>query len=508
MPSLWIKPYRTAYVPAAAPTPFVSPILLTFAVSNPPVSLTVGDTWQPVITSESWQPGTAEPTGTTDYEYSSSNAAVFTVNASTGLVTAAGNGSAHLIVQETISQLIVDQVVAVIVQASPTPAVIDWQIAANIVAVQLPSSTATVSPIIRDALGNHLPTFDALQTFDTDDHSKTTCTAGPSASTIVTPVATGGTPHLVSTLTGSFGTITSTISVNVLAAASGGGADPFEPGSLVPMVVTAFTDHLPPKSSYTTTVGITTGHYMQVGNPSGSESLGATASDNDPNSLQPPDYGRPKRVTSSVTPVIGAPTSAYCASVLIPQGMKGGGSGEGVYNFWSTVAGARTTLFERAIWRTRSSDFEMQLATTKMMGYWYLSVAGPAASHVMILKRHGTNLTEIVSQFQFEFELSVPGHGTRNMAQNLNLSKFMACGSFTTIRTLLIANTVDIPNGIIRLWIDGTQTHEYTNVLFVTSANPTAFCLRHWDLVWGGSAGPNKSRDDIIDIDSMYISGA
>ncbi len=61
-------------------------------------------------------------------------------------------------------------------------------------------------------------------------------------------------------------------------------------------------------------------------------------------------------------------------------------------------------------------------------------------------------------------------------------------------------------NGIFKMWIDGVQTHNYSDVVYITPTTAEHFNLFKWNPTWGGQGGV-RTRNDYIDIDHVYISG-
>lgn len=199
--------------PPVVPPPPSS--LTNFTLSAPPPSITVGDPdWLPTVASETWS-GTP---GTTTYTYATGNAAVFTIVA--GKVHAIGAGSAQLIATAAAPyNLVRTTFINVTVVVTPVPTYLDFGAQFNNgVSVTLPSSTRLVPVTVFDQNNNIVVGLDASVTWDTSDHAQATSTAGPIASTTVTPVAVGAGVTLTATLTGGFGTITKTVAITVNAA--------------------------------------------------------------------------------------------------------------------------------------------------------------------------------------------------------------------------------------------------------------------------------------------------
>ncbi len=65
----------------------------------------------------------------------------------------------------------------------------------------------------------------------------------------------------------------------------------------------------------------------------------------------------------------------------------------------------------------------------------------------------------------------------------------------------------DGADGVFELWLDGQQTHRYTDVVWRTAASPYGFSGWKGDPVWGGYSGPVKTRTDYLYYDHVYVSG-
>jgi hypothetical protein len=68
-------------------------------------------------------------------------------------------------------------------------------------------------------------------------------------------------------------------------------------------------------------------------------------------------------------------------------------------------------------------------------------------------------------------------------------------------------NTLGQANGKFKMWVDGIMTHNYSNVVWRTTAYPAKFFGRKIDPVWGGTGGSAKTRTDRVIFDHIYISG-
>ncbi len=80
------------------------------------------------------------------------------------------------------------------------------------------------------------------------------------------------------------------------------------------------------------------------------------------------------------------------------------------------------------------------------------------------------------------------------------------CGDWHVYEVVMEVNDIGAQNGKITAWIDGVQSHEHTNVAFVTAARPNGFSGRALNPVWGGLGTP-KTREDRVYWDHLVISG-
>jgi hypothetical protein len=58
------------------------------------------------------------------------------------------------------------------------------------------------------------------------------------------------------------------------------------------------------------------------------------------------------------------------------------------------------------------------------------------------------------------------------------------------------------------MWWDGVLVSEYHDVRYRNSAQASGFYGRRWDPIWGGIGGTPRTRDDYVELDHLYLSGA
>jgi hypothetical protein len=63
-------------------------------------------------------------------------------------------------------------------------------------------------------------------------------------------------------------------------------------------------------------------------------------------------------------------------------------------------------------------------------------------------------------------------------------------------------------NGVLRVWINGTLTHEETGIRYRSDMNPLGFYHLQFTPVYGGNSGDVRTRDDYWRLDQVYISAS
>ena len=83
----------------------------------------------------------------------------------------------------------------------------------------------------------------------------------------------------------------------------------------------------------------------------------------------------------------------------------------------------------------------------------------------------------------------------------------MTCGVWHRFEMVLKLNDPGVANGIFRWWVDGTLITDYRDVTYVVPGDELGFYTWKFWPYWGGVGGPNKTRDDYVQVDHVYISG-
>jgi hypothetical protein len=207
-------------------------------------------------------------------------------------------------------------------------------------------------------------------------------------------------------------------------------------------------------------------------------------------------------------------TAPYSPSAVLrytwPEGLPVGSSA-GVFGGWSAAAAGEGTqdqyaqVYESGWIKLVGTTFEAPDAGMKLLGYWGVGQGddpNQVANQVYSMISGGTRSA-------FTLDIRQQGPVSRSMTQNVDAAPRMVTGRWLHYEILMVLNTVDRADGRLKVWIDGTLTHDYGDVRWRTPGAPTGFYGRRWDPVWGGlGSPPAKTRDDHMLIDHLYLSGA
>ncbi|MGE0352558.1 MAG: hypothetical protein AB7Q69_04895 [Gemmatimonadales bacterium] len=176
----------------------------------------------------------------------------------------------------------------------------------------------------------------------------------------------------------------------------------------------------------------------------------------------------------------------------------------------SGAAGQKSKMYISMWVRIVGPDYENQASGTKVGFIAFGRPPSSGSNEGTFWLDNGSGSQRVQSSFKMQFrEQGIPqpnGQVTRNLTQNLTGASLMTAGSWHRWEAVLILNTAGQANGIFKMWIDGTPVMDYSDVTYVTSAYNNGFNLFKWNPTWGGSGG-NRTRDDLIQIDHVYISG-
>lgn len=217
-------------------------------------------------------------------------------------------------------------------------------------------------------------------------------------------------------------------------------------------------------------------------------------------------WGQNWAVKSDMT----GPAGANVMQFTFPAGLPPGQGGDtGLWGWKQLTTGASSQyreVYESGVIKIPSRDFEMQLTGVKLLGYW--GVGDPTLSKPVQLfagmDGNGVNTAPMSAWHLSMYEQNVH---TWRRDQNRNLTKWFQAGQWHRYEILMKLNEIGRANGVLKIWLDGTLTHEYYDVEYRTSAYPSGFFGRNWAPMWGGSGGTAKTRNDYLWINHLYMSG-
>ncbi len=153
--------------------------------------------------------------------------------------------------------------------------------------------------------------------------------------------------------------------------------------------------------------------------------------------------------------------------------------------------------------RLTGSDYENQAVGTKIAYLGYGEAASTALSDAFMIIE-GTGSQAI--QSSFNLGLWQQNLTTRNLHQNVNLSKVLTVGPWHHFEILLGLNDLGVANGTLQWWVDGTLIMNYSDVVYIIPGATLGFQNFKFDPVWGGIGG-TKTRNDYMQVDHLFISG-
>lgn len=187
--------------------------------------------------------------------------------------------------------------------------------------------------------------------------------------------------------------------------------------------------------------------------------------------------------------------------VKYPAGFAGG-AGPAVWGGWDGGFGG--TQFPRvyfSAWlRLVRPDFESHRGTK--LGYFGYATSKLTDGYLLMV---GNEQEPIQSAFKLEFRQQNLFH--RTFPQNVNTSKLMTAGDWHHFEILMELNTLGEADGTVRWWVDGQLIMDYSDVIYIIPGHTGGLQGYHFGGIWS-NVGAVKQRDDFIQFDHVYISGA
>ncbi len=204
-----------------------------------------------------------------------------------------------------------------------------------------------------------------------------------------------------------------------------------------------------------------------------------------------------------ITPDLTAPASVpNTMQSRYPAGLVGGRAPV-LVSGWDANNRAYSKFYMSLWIKIRGPDYENHPVGTKLGFIAYNQNQGTAQNQGTFFLT-GNSTVNIASSFQVQFNQQSPVN--RNLKQNVSSQKAMTVGPWHHWEAVFEANTPAVPNGVLKMWIDGLKVIDYSDVLYLDAARTLGFYKWTWNPTWGG-IGSTKTRDDFIIIDHVYFSG-
>jgi len=201
--------------------------------------------------------------------------------------------------------------------------------------------------------------------------------------------------------------------------------------------------------------------------------------------------------------IVNDPTSPYQGSNhnviagLFPGGMTGGGAPFYVYRPFSSAEQYKNLYI--CVYLKHDANFDNTNGNAGTKFLW------PAADQVQ-----GSMTYTSHDGASMDFQILQQGPVDRQIGANMNSSAARLLGlrgTWVKYEMLFKANSSNsTANGELHVWINGTKTHEYTNVNWQMSSSRTWLSLA-WNPTYGGGTNP-VPRNQYQYMDNIHISGS
>ena len=196
--------------------------------------------------------------------------------------------------------------------------------------------------------------------------------------------------------------------------------------------------------------------------------------------------------------------------VRFPAGLSGGSAPCHVGTTWRTSGGLTedigecTELFIAYTFKVvgDGTDYENHSVLTKFGFFAGPNVTGAENDFFLGLRGTGS-IAEVTSM---GIQLLQQGLLARNISANDNTAHLITVGAWHTLEMHCVQNTIGVADGTLHIWIDGTRTHNYSDVVYRNSTYPRQFLDFKMNPTWGGVGGAKAQTDDIY-FSNIYVSG-
>lgn len=200
--------------------------------------------------------------------------------------------------------------------------------------------------------------------------------------------------------------------------------------------------------------------------------------------------------------------AAYPAQVVTPGSTYAPGAFQ-TQGFTSSVHGSlqyrelymRTAFRVSANWQGHPTGVSPKLVYLRTNGdpraEPFLLLDGSEAPYRLTVNLQGSGLD--------------PRNAIRGLASNAPSANTtdvedMQLNTWYVVEVQLILNTPGNPTGVFRMWLNGTLTHEYTDISFLPGGTQLYWSNGHFNSTWGGQGG-TIPEDMFLFWDHVYFSG-
>jgi len=160
--------------------------------------------------------------------------------------------------------------------------------------------------------------------------------------------------------------------------------------------------------------------------------------------------------------------------------------------------------------KVEGSGFENQTVGTKV---FYISFGTNDRANESFMMLEGTYDDQAVMSSMrpvyYITQMNADGTDPRaahKQAPNVDESKRIVAGRWAHVELYFRANSIDDSNGQFKMWVDGSLTHDLSNLRFRSAQNPLGFYHMQFTSVWGGDTDDVRTRNDWWRVANMYLS--
>ena len=198
--------------------------------------------------------------------------------------------------------------------------------------------------------------------------------------------------------------------------------------------------------------------------------------------------------------------NGYIMRTTFPYGMGDGGAPSHVNVGYISDFQRVSEQYISLRVKLENADWENQQVGSKLFYIGHGGSDGEANNESFFMFRNETEVLEAQNPLSFGI-WQQGGIDDRYEGPNIGASAQFYCGVWNQIELRMVLSDIDTYNGTLEIWINGNKTHDFSDIIWRTTAKPLGFKTFKWDPVWGGDSGNVKTRDDFMLLDEVYVSG-